>query len=567
MAKVTMTHTRHILEYHLWIQVFSTMLAIAALSSASEAKTLRVPDDHRTIQLAIDAADAGDTILVNAGTYKERIQLRRQITVRSEGDDTKGKLGLLRAERTIIDCSNGEESMPGATMAEGSVLDGFTITGVGTYDESLWNKHHATHGNNQSHEHIGAPGTAGISSEGFNCVIAHNIVHHIGYTGIAISGHSEREGVAQVTSNVCHRNMGGGIGIMKNAKAHIEGNTCFQNFYAGIGHDNASPVVMYNVCYENVRAGIGISEGSCPIVKHNRCYRNRRAGIGTRTNPETRPLIEDNDCYENDMAGIGTDEEASPVIRGNRCYRNKMAGIGVRQHSHAMLIGNECYENETSGIGQESNAVTTLIGNHCHHNKKSGLGFAACDNGRSLVVNNTVSDNALVAAGINAGWTVTFSKNKFSRTAGMPPLIMIFGGADVTLSENSIKGGGVSGIRVAGKVRMIGNRLEGNGLRKTGPPNFAVWGLPHAEITMLKNSVSSWRHALHATESAVHAAENEVRDFHSAAFAIVRPPSTPVICGNKAYSTDTTARILTGFDSEVIAFDNSLIQSTATPEE
>ncbi len=124
-------------------------------------------------------------------------------------------------------------------MAEGSTFDGFTITGVGRYDEVLWKKHYATQGNNQKHEHIGMAGTAGIEV-GYTCIVANNLVHHIGYTGIGITGAKGRIVSPRITGNICYRNMGGGIGSMGGSKARIEKNVCFENFYAGIGHNNAS---------------------------------------------------------------------------------------------------------------------------------------------------------------------------------------------------------------------------------------------------------------------------------------------------------------------------------------
>ena len=68
-------------------------------------------------------------------------------------------------------------------MDADAALDGFTITGVGLYDENKWNKHYATQGNMQSHEHIGVSGTAGIEVR-HSCEVKNNIVHHVGYTGI-----------------------------------------------------------------------------------------------------------------------------------------------------------------------------------------------------------------------------------------------------------------------------------------------------------------------------------------------------------------------------------------------
>ena len=295
---------------------FVTLLACSWRPTSAE--TIRVPNDHKTIQAAIDSAAIGDTVLVAAGTYHERLRLKHRMTLRSDGDDVKGKLGLKRAEATIIDGGGVQGEGPGVAMAEGSTLDGFTVTNVGVYDDAKWVKHHATQGNEQPHEHIGQPGTAGISASGVTCVIKHNIVHHIGYTGISIQGVKGRNCSPLVTGNVCYRNMGGGIGSMQGSTALIEANVCFQNFYAGIGHEGASPLVSRNICYENIRAGIGISEGASPVVRGNKCSRNRRAGIGIRSGAETRPVVEDNDCVANDMAGIGCEEKCQPVLRNNR---------------------------------------------------------------------------------------------------------------------------------------------------------------------------------------------------------------------------------------------------------
>ena len=85
-------------------QFFLVLLAIATAQPALAA-TLRVPQDHKTLQAAIDASLSGDTILVASGTYQERIRLKPGIILRSEGDDAKETDGLKRAEVTIIDGS------------------------------------------------------------------------------------------------------------------------------------------------------------------------------------------------------------------------------------------------------------------------------------------------------------------------------------------------------------------------------------------------------------------------------------------------------------------------------
>ncbi len=390
------------------------VLAIACfvgIVDTQAAETVRVPEDHKSIQAAIDAAKAGDTVLVGPGTYKERIRLKSGITVKSTGDDAKGELGLKRAEATIIDGGVKGANGAGVTMAEDSTLDGFTVTGVGQYDDALWKKHYATQGEEQPHEHIGVPGTAGIAVIDIErCTVSNNIVHHIGYTGIVIMGADGKRVSPHIFRNVTYRNMGGGIGSMKQSAATIEQNVCFENYYAGIGHNNASPLVIDNVCYGNIRAGIGISEGSCPIVRGNKCYKNRRAGIGIRTGEETQPIVEHNECYENDMAGIGNTEEARPIIRHNRCYKNKMAGIGSRDGARAVIEYNECYENEMAGIGSRLGAAPVIRNNRCYKNLMAGIGSR--EGARPVIEDNECFENKMAGIGTQQDAVAVIRNNR-----------------------------------------------------------------------------------------------------------------------------------------------------------
>ncbi|MCB1064733.1 MAG: right-handed parallel beta-helix repeat-containing protein [Verrucomicrobiae bacterium] len=464
----------------------SLILIAIACPGGLTAREWQVPENAPTIQAAIDQADPGDLILVAPGTYGERIRLKPRITLRSQGDDTAGKTGLKRAEATIID-GGGESGgeAPGVIMAEGAILDGFTVTNVGTYDEAKWQQAWDVKGANQSHEHIGHFGTPGIAVTGVTCSILNNIVHHISATGIAIQGEKGKRCAPLVSGNVCYRNMGGGIGSMKGSTAIIDGNTCYENFYAGIGHDNASPLVTNNDCYKNVRAGIGVSEGSCAIVRGNRCYQNRRAGIGIRTGETTRPIIEDNDCYENEMAGIGVEEEAAPIIRNNRCHHNLLAGIGCQEHANPIIDGNHCYENKAAGIGTES-ASALIRGNRCEKNATTGIGI----NGSStaLVIGNTCEENRLVAIGIPNGGQALLHGNTFVRTGGgMPPIVAILNGANATLIDNTIRGGGVGAIMLDGELTAIGNTIVG----QDGGSGIVIREKGHA--TLSGNTITGYK--------------------------------------------------------------------------
>lgn len=470
------------------------MLQTIVLSAVLTAQaTHRVPGDHARIQDAIDAARAGDTVVVDAGRYAERLRLKGGVVLKSAGDDTPGERGLARTEATILD-GGGKGEAPGVEMAEGAVLDGFTVTRVGAFDPEEFQKHWDTRGAELPDER-GASGAGGevpaVRIRAVTAVVRNCIVHDNGSVGVSCEGGKEARNASLVEGNVVYRNMGGGIGISAGAEPLVRANRCSRNLRAGIGIRASGGVVAGNDCRENVRAGIGMREGAWPVIRGNRCEKNRRAGIGCRMKG-TRPRIEDNDCIGNGMAGIGSRADAEPFIRGNRCTGNEMAGIGL----------------------------------------------APCTSGRARIVGNEVRDNALVALGINEGWRVTVSGNVLSRKAGMPPVVMVFEGAEADLIGNTITGPGVAGIRAAGRVRAVGNTFKG-----VGNPGQAVWGLKGADVALIDNTIEGFRHALVAQDASVTAVGNRAEGISGVGIRIVKPRGTAVVTRNRFTSMKTAKAV------------------------
>ncbi len=92
----------------------AVLLAALVPASALAATTIRVPQDQATIQAAITAAVAGDTVLVDPGTYRENLDFKgKAVTVASTGG----------ADVTIVD-GGGVKSV--VTISAG-VLRGFTL--------------------------------------------------------------------------------------------------------------------------------------------------------------------------------------------------------------------------------------------------------------------------------------------------------------------------------------------------------------------------------------------------------------------------------------------------------
>lgn len=491
---------------------------LVAISTAQPviAATLRVPHGHKTLQAAIDASNPGDTILVAPGEYQERIRLKPRIILRSDGDDAKGTDGLKRAEATIIDGSGKEGKTPGVVMAEGSTLDGFTITNVGFYDDALWKKHFDSHGEELGDEEgsVQAEGTnPAISIQGMSCTVAHCIVHHNGDVGIGILGKEKTRTAPLITGNLVYRSMGGGIGVAEGAEPIIRGNTCKENLRAGIGCRKANPIITDNVCFQNIRAGIGCREGSKPVMRGNKCYQNRRAGIGIRMEG-TAPVVEANECYENDMAGIGCRDGASPILRNNVCRKNKMAGIGCDGAS-PLIVGNECRDNEMAGIGMRGAGTATIQGNKCFENK-------------------------LVAIGVTDGSTATIADNELSRTGGMPPIIAVKDGSTATIRDNRISGGGVAAVLVQGKATVSGNTFVGVGAKQGN----AVWVWENSSATIFDNSFDGYRAAVNATKATVVVTGNTIKNFQGTAIIVKDSQKPAHVYGNTATSADPKAKVV-----------------------
>lgn len=491
-------------------------LVLLATVQPALATTLRVPQDQKTIQAAIDASQSGDTILVAPGHYRECISLKPGIILRSEGDDGKGINGLKRAEATVIDGGGKEETAPGVVMAEGSTLDGFTITNVGYYDDNLWKKHFDSHGEELGDDEgsVQAEGTTpAISIQGVNCTVTNCIAHHNGDVGIGILGKENTKTAPLITSNLVYRNMGGGIGVAEEAEPIIRGNTCNENLRAGIGCRKASPIIIDNLCFQNIRAGIGCREGSRPVLRGNKCYQNRRAGIGIRMEG-TAPLVEVNECYENDMAGIGCRDGAIPILRNNVCRKNKMAGIGSNGAS-PLIVGNECIENAQAGIGLQGQSTAVIHGNNCH-------------------------DNSQVAIGITEGSTAIITKNELARTGGVPPIIAMRDNSTVTIRDNRISGGGVAAVLVQGTATISGNTFTATEEKQGN----AIWIWEGSSATVSDNTFDGYRAAVNAAKATVIIKGNKISRFQGAAIIVKNSPKPVYVLGNLGVSIDPKAKIV-----------------------
>ncbi|MFN8178602.1 MAG: right-handed parallel beta-helix repeat-containing protein [bacterium] len=109
-----------------WALAVAVALAFPGGSRASLEKAIRVPADHPTIQKGMDAAAAGDTVLVAPGTYTENVAVRDGVVLMSE----KGASETTIAYDTSVKSEN-EAVISLQQSTNSTEVIGFSIDGKG----------------------------------------------------------------------------------------------------------------------------------------------------------------------------------------------------------------------------------------------------------------------------------------------------------------------------------------------------------------------------------------------------------------------------------------------------
>jgi hypothetical protein len=367
---------------------------------------IRVPADITTIQQAIDAASAGDTVLVAPGIYYEQLVMKDGVKLISDSIDHGDKLVAVanahltlpaRSLRTIIDGSKLKPSKQGMVdfnqgLGRTTIIDGFTIQNL-----PLQNHH--------------IPGHAhGLNVRGASPIITNCLIQQMGSTGIGnhvvyddqdeiMAGRDFRQAnirhrsSAVLYNNIIHSNVGLGIGCNHFSSPYILGNEIFNNSDAvlgttpspGMGNTHASSaIIIGNLVHDNPGGGIlaktgnrqgryGVDGHTHPTIRHNVVYDNgsKTPGISCRNagSPEAPIIISSNYVYRATSVGIGLSEHSVGIIEDNKVMhserpdiaingatalklnRNMVLGRGV---SPGILIVNKSRVGEMIGNGVES---------------------------------------------------------------------------------------------------------------------------------------------------------------------------------------------------------------------
>lgn len=342
----------------------STLAALLLCLGSLQAATIVVPDDHATIQAALDAAAGGDVILVLPGTYFENIDfVGKAVTVTSEQGPVEttidgGRIGSV----AVFESGEGPDA----------VLEGFTITN-------------------------GLAGNGGgiYCGSGAAPTITGNIISANEATGLYGGGIYCYRADAAVTGNVITGNLsgerGGGICTYQ-AAPRITGNELTLNsaLYSGgaIACFQSTAVITGNTVSGNTApnaAGIECYD-SALTVTHNDISGNTgegSVGIGVINSPAT--IVTDNRISNNIATyysgGISCVE--SPALIARNIIVDNSGGSGVG-----------------GGITCSFNSGALITDNVIVGNTAGWLGGGiACNASDPAIVNNTVIDNSAAYCG------------------------------------------------------------------------------------------------------------------------------------------------------------------------
>ncbi|MCZ7358352.1 MAG: right-handed parallel beta-helix repeat-containing protein [Candidatus Methanoperedens sp.] len=231
-----------------------TILFFVASATITSASTIYVPDNHITIQEAVNASNGGDMIIVRDGTYSENIKVNKRLTIRSENGSAFSKIIAANPKNNVFTVTADYVNIKGLTIT-GTTSNKLTEFAAGIYLELgvdycnisdnnvsnngdgiwLWNSGNNIIANNiaNSNENIGIF----VVSISDNNTIINNIVNFNNVSGIELWGSNNN----MIVNNTASGN-DRGVYLWDSSENSLSGNNADSNknngFYLLLGGDN-----------------------------------------------------------------------------------------------------------------------------------------------------------------------------------------------------------------------------------------------------------------------------------------------------------------------------------------
>lgn len=293
-----------------------------------------------TISAAVANAVAGDTVVVAAGSYGERVAVTRSGT-------SGAPISIVTNVGAIVTGSSRAFDLSGSAWI---TVRGFTITNT--------------------------------TLDGIRCVLCNNVslidnqIKNALGKGISISNSSDMS----LTDNTVEDSKFTGIDVIGSTRIDITGGFVTRSgqrlsgkVYKGIKYDSTTDSKIESVeVFDNSDTGIYLVNGATGIrlkgviVHHNaRVFERIAAGIESRSSGN---IVESSIAFENEDSGINMRWGGGDgLMVNNVSYLNGDHGIDVLESPNPRIFSNSVYKNVTAGINVEGNSTNSMIMNNVSH--------------------------------------------------------------------------------------------------------------------------------------------------------------------------------------------------------
>lgn len=291
------------------------VLVLVCLSATVSAEEFSVPGEYSTVSSAVDAAGAGDVVVVETGVYRENIVVEAGVSIRGEGDDVVFE-SLVKDRPVILLNEVSNVSITGVTV-RGSETGGVVIRNSSSV---------VVERNRFAKNLVGI-----LVTDSANCVFKSNEVRSNVQDGMRLI----RVNGSTVWNNKAMKNGWTGIKLRFSDGNVLEENLASRNAHGIILDQSGGNVVRRNRAEENDWNGIFVWGAKNNTLEGNVALKNRYGIVAER---DEEGSFLDNITYEfgavNSLVLIGFFTGIIAFMTGWRIFR---MDTSERKYSAALL--------------------------------------------------------------------------------------------------------------------------------------------------------------------------------------------------------------------------------------
>ncbi|WP_255191533.1 NosD domain-containing protein [Natronobeatus ordinarius] len=308
-------------------------------------ETVVVGEDADTIQGAIDAAGANETVVVPDGTYEETVTIDRPITLRGEGDVT-------------ID-GGGNGSVVALESPRAAVV-GLELTGVGeeTGDELAVDHQPDEDADLEAWEDdlegAYSEGDAGVVTTGAAGALIEDVTIETPANGVLLR-HSPDAVVRNVTVYGAENWRDGYMGVVAMHSPGVIEDSTFIDGRDGVYTHRADGIVIRGNHMEGGRMGVHFMYTSDALIANNHASDQDNVGIYVMTGPERIGIV------ENEV--VGNPRGIRPEGSDSYVARNVIVGnqVGLRAEASNTIYEENVIAGNVQGMQARSMLPTNLV--------------------------------------------------------------------------------------------------------------------------------------------------------------------------------------------------------------